>query len=59
MHEEAVTGQVLIGGPWNLSIYGKGFQHQIFLGNWLFASERVPVFMGAVQLEDRGGSCRL
>ena len=31
------------GGPWNLSIYGKGLQHGIFLDNGLFTSERIQV----------------
>lgn len=26
-------GQVLIGETWNLAIYGKGLQHQVFLDN--------------------------
>ena len=39
-----LVGRFLIGGPWNLAIYGKGFQHQVFLDNLPFASERVPVF---------------
>lgn len=37
-------GQDLTGGPWNLAIYGKGLQCQIFLDNGPFASEKVLAF---------------
>lgn len=41
---EGLVWQVVIGGPWNLAIYGKGCQHWIFLDNEPAASERVSVF---------------
>lgn len=37
-------GQVLIGGPWILAIYGKGCQHRIFQKKGPSASEGVWVF---------------
>lgn len=39
-----LAGQVLIGGTWNLAIYGTGLQHRIFLDNEPSASESAPVF---------------
>lgn len=41
---EVLVGHILIGGTWNLAIYGKGVSAQHFPDNGLFASERVLVF---------------
>lgn len=41
---EVLVVQILTGGPWNLAIYGKGLQCQIFLDNRTFASEKVLAF---------------
>lgn len=41
---KVLKGQVLIGGSWNLVIYGQGLQHHILLDYGPFASERDPVF---------------
>lgn len=41
------TGIGSAGGTsfnWNLTVYGKGLQHQIFLDNRPFTFERFPVF---------------
>lgn len=39
-----LMGQVLTGELWNLTIYGKGLQHRIFLDNGPIDSERILVF---------------
>lgn len=39
-----LVGQILIADLWNLVIYGKGLQHQIFLDNRTFFSGKVLVF---------------
>lgn len=37
-------GQVLLGGLWNLAVYGTGCQQRIFLDNGPFSPEKGLVF---------------
>lgn len=43
-YAEVPARKVLIRGPWNVTFYGKGWQHQTFLDKGAFTSERIPMF---------------